>query len=79
VLVDEDAHPPVPLGHHLGGVGDHRDLQPGDVGALDLTLSNVEHEGDTTEVVRRTVIEREVARTHQLAAARLDVAAVQAP
>ena len=36
-LVDEHAELPVPVGHHLGRVGDRGDVQAGHVGPLDLT------------------------------------------
>src|SRR6185436_10547569 len=50
-----------------------------DVGAVDLPVADVEGERRTAEVVRRTVVERQVARAHQLARARLRVAALQGP
>ena len=61
----------------VSAIGD--DLEATDVGALDLTLLDVEDEGDAAVVVGRAVVERHVARTHQVARARLDVAALQAP
>src|SRR5262245_20544761 len=79
VAVDEDAEPPVPVRHDLRGVRDQRHLQTADVGALNLTLTDVEDEGHATEVVGRTVIEGQVARAHQLAGARLDVTSRQVP
>ena len=56
-----------------------RDLQAADVGALDVTLADVEHQRHPTEVVGGAVVEREVARAHQLARTGLDVAALQVP
>ena len=54
-------------------------LQPADVRALDLTLADVEDERDAAVVVRRTVVERQVARAHEIAGARLEVAALEIP
>ena len=51
----------------------------GNVGAVDLPLAHVEGERRAAEVIRRTVIERQVARTHQLARTGLRVAALQGP
>ncbi len=51
-------------------------FEPADVGALDLTLADVEDERHATEVVRRAVVERQIARAHQLARAGLHVAAL---
>src|SRR3954452_13411138 len=79
LLVDEDAEPPIPLGHDLRRVGDRRDLQSGDVAALDVAFADVEHQRHPTEVVRGTVVHRQVARAHQLARAGLDVASLQVP
>ena len=36
-LVDEHAELPVPIGHHLGRVGDRRHVQAAHVGSFDLT------------------------------------------
>jgi len=58
---------------------ERRHLAPGNVDAFDRSLTDVEHESRTTEVVRRPVVEREVARAHQLAGTRFDVVPGQAP
>ena len=79
VLVDEHAETPVALRHDLGGVRDHGDLTPADVCSLDLTLGDVEDESGAAVVVRRTVVEREVARAHELAGARLEVGPLEIP
>jgi hypothetical protein len=79
LVVDVDPEPPVPLRHHLRGVGDEHDATAGHVGALHLTGTDVERQSHPAEVVRGPVVEREVARTHQLARAGLDVAAGQVP
>src|SRR3954447_20642984 len=79
LLVDEHAEPPVSLRHDFRRVGDRGHLEPGHVGSLDFALSDVENEHDTTEVVRRAVVERQVARAHQLAGTRLYVVPSQAP
>src|SRR3954452_5195352 len=54
-LVDEQPEAPVPLGHHLRGIGDHGDREATDIGALDLTLLDVEDQRDAAEIVRRSV------------------------
>ena len=54
-------------------------FSPADVGAVDLALAHVEGERRAAEVVRRAVVERQVARAHQLARAGLGIAALQAP
>ena len=46
---------------------------------LQRTLADVEHQSDAAVVVRRAVVEREVARTHELARARLEVGPGDAP
>ena len=61
-FVDEHAEAPVALGHDLGGIRDRGELQAADIRAVDLPCANVEDECDATEVVRRAVVEREVAR-----------------
>ena len=55
------------------------DLPSADVRALDLAVANVEDERGTAIVVRRTVVERQIARAHEIAGARLEVAALQIP
>ena len=75
LLVDEHADPPVAFGHHLRGVGDERDLAPGDVGAVDRSLADVEDKGDAAEVVGRPMVEGHVAGAHELAGAGLPIAA----
>src|SRR4051794_23595117 len=77
--VDEHPEPPVALGHDLRGVDDGDDSAAPDIGALDLTLPDVEGQGRPAEVVRRAMVEGEVARAHQLARAGLDVAAPEVP
>src|SRR5262249_20250258 len=79
VLVHEHADLPVAFGHDLRRVRDRGHLEPGDVRALDLALADAEHERDAAIVVRRAVVESEVARAHQLARARLGVASLQVP
>src|SRR6185436_5435507 len=79
LLVDEHPEPPVPVGHHLRGVDDHHGVQSRDVRTVDLALAHVERERRTAEVVRRAVVERQVAWAHQLARARLRIAALHAP
>ena len=54
-------------------------LRPLDVGPFDLTLADVEDERDPAEVVHGAVVERGVARTDQIARARLDVAPLDLP
>ena len=54
-------------------------FRPADIGAFDLTLADVEDEHHPAEVVRGAVVERQVARTQQIARARLDVAALEIP
>src|SRR5262245_27920006 len=78
-VVDEDADAPVALGHDLGRVGDEGELAAADIRSVDVTVADVEDEHDAAVVVRRSVVEREVARAHELARARLEVAAFQAP
>src|SRR5262249_16319291 len=78
-LVDEHPEAPASLGHHLRRVRDDRELDTADVRALDLALANVEDERDAPVVVRRAVVEREGARAHELAVARLEVAPVDVP
>src|SRR5262249_18954161 len=58
---------------------DDRDLATGDVRPLDLTLLDVEDQGDAAEVVRGPMVERQIARTHQLTRAGLDVASGEIP
>src|SRR6059058_4817054 len=48
-----------------------------DVRALDLALANVKDERDAAVVVRRAVVEGRVARTDQVARARLDAASFE--
>src|SRR4051794_30200932 len=78
-IVDEHAEPPVALGHHFRRVRDQRSPQSADVGAVDRPGPDVEHQRDPAEVVGGAVVERQVARAHQLARARLDVASGQVP
>ena len=78
-LVDEHAETPVALGHDLRRVRDRGDLETAHVRALDLALADVEDERDATVVVRRAVVEREVARAHEIAGTRLHVAALEIP
>src|SRR5262249_46042821 len=78
-FIDEHAEAPVAIGHHLGGFRDRGDLDAADVRALDLAFLDVEHEGDTAVVVGRAPVERHVARTKEVARARLDITAFQAP
>ncbi len=78
-VVDEDPDAPVPLGHHLRCICNQRERAPAHVCALDLALANVEDERDAAVVVRRTVIEREVARAHELAGTGLEVGSLDAP
>ena len=54
-------------------------MSPPIVGAVDVALADVEDEGDAAAVVVGAVGEGKVARAHQLARARLDVAALQIP
>src|SRR6476661_5386747 len=56
-LIDEHAEPPVPLGHDLRRVSDGSNLETTDVGALDLSLADVEDERHATEVVGGAVVE----------------------
>src|SRR5438874_4590459 len=79
VGVNERTELPVPLGHHLGRVGDRHELQAADVGPLDLASLDVEAEGDAAVVIGRAMVEGEVARAHQLARARLHVTTAQIP
>src|SRR4051795_528180 len=79
VVVDEHPHAPVALGHHLRRVGDQGDLAARQVDSVRLAVTNIEDERHAAVVVRGPVVEREVARAHQLARARLRVAALQAP
>src|SRR4051812_5722216 len=79
LLLDEQSKLPVALGHDLGGVSDRGDLDAADVRSLDLALLDVEDEGDAAVVVRGAVVERHVARAHQVARARFEVAPLQAP
>ena len=65
--VDEDPEAPVAVGHHLRRVGDSRDLQAADVGALDVTVDDVEDERDAAPVVVRPERQRRGTRTHHLA------------
>src|SRR5581483_6729189 len=78
-VVDEHAHAPVPFRHHLWSVGDHRDAAAGDVGPVDLAFRDVEHERDAAVAVGRPVVERHVARAHQVARAGLEVGALDVP
>src|SRR5215213_7642520 len=77
--VDKHPEPPVALGHDLGGVDDRDDFAAPDIGAVDLTLADVEGQGRATEVVGRAMVELEVSRAHQLTRARLAIAALQVP
>src|SRR6266550_2748787 len=79
VGVDERTELPVPLGHDLRRVGDRHELQAADVGPLDLAALDIEAEGDAAVVIRRPVVEGEVARAHEVARARLHVATTQIP
>src|SRR3989440_2589486 len=56
-LIDEHAEPPVPLGHDLRCVCNGGNLETADVGALDLSLTDVEDESHATEVVGGAVVE----------------------
>jgi len=55
-VVDEHPDPPVAVRHHLRRIGNQRDLAPGDVCAVDRSLSDVEYESHATEVVGRSMI-----------------------
>src|SRR5262249_61076352 len=77
--VDEHADAPVPLGHDLRRIRDGGDRETVDIRPLYLPFANVENEGDATEVICRAMVERKVARAHQLTRARLDVASLQFP
>src|SRR6185503_7468910 len=79
ICVDVGAELPVPLRHHLGRVEDRDELQAADIGSLDLALLDVEGERGAAVVIGRAVVEREVARAHQIAGARLDVATADIP
>src|SRR5688500_7457456 len=79
LVVDEHAEPPVAVGHDLRGVDDRDHPATPDVGAVDLALTDVEGERRPAVVVGGAVVEREVARAHQLARARLGVAALEVP
>src|SRR3954471_2696328 len=79
VGVDERTELPVPVGHHLRRVCDRHELQTANVGPLDLALLDVEAEGDAAVVIRRSVVEAEVARAHQVARARLHVTTADIP
>jgi hypothetical protein len=68
-----------PLGHDLRRVGNRSDLEPADVGAFDLALTDVEDESDPTEVVSGAVIERRVTGADEVAGAGLDVAPFDVP
>lgn len=78
-IVDEHAETPVPLRHDLRRVGDQRHGPFPDVRPIDLTLADVEHERHATEVIGGAMVQGQVARTHQLAGTRLDVAALEVP
>src|SRR4051794_7162621 len=78
-IVDEHPEPPVPVGHDLRGVDDRHHPAAPDVSAVDLTLADVEGQGCPAEVVGGAVVERQVARAHQLARASLGVAALEVP
>jgi hypothetical protein len=78
-LVDEHAEPPVALGHDLGRVGDHGELDAADIGAFHLAFLDVEDESHPAVVVGRAVVERHVAGAHQLAGAGLEIAPLDAP
>src|SRR5206468_2359399 len=78
-LVDEHAKAPVALGHDLRRVRDRGNLEATHVRALDRTLGDIEDESDAAVVIRRTVVERQIARAHELAGARLEVAALEIP
>src|SRR5205807_10482603 len=79
LCVDKDAELPIALCHHLWRVRDRGDLQACDIGAVDLTVADVENERDSTEVVGGAVVDRKVARAHELAGTRLDVTPSQIP
>src|SRR3954447_18631697 len=79
LVIDEHPEPPVAVGHDLRRVDDRHNPAPPDVGAVDLTLADVERQGRPTEVVGGAVVEREVARTHQLTRACLGVATSEVP
>jgi len=55
-VVDEHTDPPVAFRHHLRRVGDESGLAPGDVRAVNGSLTNIEDESHATEVVRGSVI-----------------------
>src|SRR4029453_12100115 len=78
-VVDEHAETPVSFGHDLRGVGDHGERATADVRPFDVALADVEHQSDAAVVVRGAVVEREVARAHELAGARLEVGPLDAP
>src|SRR5919202_270933 len=75
----EHAEAPVALRHHLRCVGDRSDLQAADVGPIDLTLADVEDERHAAEVIGSAVVQGQVAGTHELARAGLDVAPLETP
>src|SRR4051812_8454154 len=78
-IVDVDAELPVALGHHLRRIRDQHHLPPADVGALDVTLLDVERQGHPAVVIGGAMVEGQVARAHQLARTGFDVTALQAP
>src|SRR3954451_7783981 len=79
LIVDEDAEPPVSVGHDLRRICDGDDLAARDVGTFDLALADLERERDAAVVVRGAVVEGRIAGTDQIAGARLDIAPLQAP
>src|SRR3954449_981674 len=78
-LVDEHPDPPVAVGHHLRRICYQRDLAPCDVRAVDRSVRDVEDERHATEVVGGPVVQRQVARAHELAGAGFHVATRQVP
>src|SRR5207244_9438572 len=79
LVVDEHPEAPVTLRHHLRAVCDHGELDAADIRALNLAFADVEDERYPAVVVGRAVVERQVARAHELARARLEVAPLDAP
>ena len=78
-FVDEHPQTPVPVSHDLRRFRDGSHVESADVGAFDLTFANAEDERHSAEVVRGSVVERQVARAHELAGTRLHVAALEMP
>src|SRR5439155_24483389 len=77
--VDERADAPVPVRHHLGGVGDGGNREPADVRALDLAVLDREHERHLAAVVVGAERQRCGARADDFARARLEIGPTQLP